>query len=114
MSVLPSLQQAAVSSHALDELLSVLFEPSPSLKQHLVPSLSSRLARQPASSYSELVDLSQAEISSWTDEEKAIFISGHPRIGEVSNLSKLSAKEQAGKATPPEVLAKLGVGEDLP
>ncbi|KAH7335233.1 Oxo-4-hydroxy-4-carboxy-5-ureidoimidazoline decarboxylase, partial [Rhizoctonia solani] len=38
---------------------------------------------------------------------QAQFIAGHPRIGEVSNLSALSAAEQAKHATPPEVLERL-------
>jgi 2-oxo-4-hydroxy-4-carboxy--5-ureidoimidazoline (OHCU) decarboxylase len=38
---------------------------------------------------------------------QAKFISGHPRIGEVSNLSKLSEAEQTSKATSPDVLARL-------
>ena len=38
---------------------------------------------------------------------KAAFVAGHPRIGEVHNLSRLSAGEQAAAATPPEVLARL-------
>lgn len=108
---LPSLQEAASSHASLEELLSLLFEPSASLKQHLVPSLSARLADEEGrvlQSYSDIVDLSQQEISRWSDDEKADFIAGHPRIGEVSNLSKLSAQEQASKATPPEVLARLG------
>lgn len=110
---IPSLQEAISSSDSLEELLSLLFEPSASLKQHLVPSLSARLVAEDAQanpkSYSDIVDLSQQEISTWNDDDKADFIAGHPRIGEVSNLSKLSAKEQASKATPPEVLARLGV-----
>lgn len=113
---LPSLEEASKSSPALEELLSLLFEPSTSLRQHLVPSLSSKLdgqqQQQQPRTYTQLVDLSQQEISTWSDDEKADFIGGHPRIGEVSNLSKLSAQEQASKATPPEVLAKLAVSSD--
>lgn len=109
---LPSLTEACSHTSSLEIALSVLFEPSSSLKQHLVPSLSSKLGRDQdkrPSTYAGLVDLSEQEISTWSDEEKADFIGGHPRIGEVANLSKLSAAEQAGKATPPEVLAKLSV-----
>lgn len=112
---LPSISEACSSSESLEEVLAVLFEPSPSLKQHLVPSLSSSLksdqGRQDRPGrYTELVDLSEQEISTWTDDDKADFIGGHPRIGEVSNLSKLSAAEQASQATGPEVLARLEVG----
>ena len=46
-------------------------------------------------------------ISGWDDDLKTQFIAGHPRIGEVNGLSQLSAQEQAAKATPPEVLARL-------
>lgn len=116
---LPSIGDALASSSSLESALSILFEPSTSLKHHLVPSLSSQLSSSSSSSstsntghvktYTELVDLSQQEISTWSLEEKADFIGGHPRIGEVSNLSALSTKEQASKATPPEVLARLEV-----
>jgi hypothetical protein len=108
---LPSIEQTCSSTQSLEDCLSLLFEPSPSLKQKLAPSLSSQInskGKAPAS-YTELVDLSEREISTWSDDEKADFIGGHPRIGEVSNLSKLSSQEQASKATPPEVLARLEV-----
>jgi len=43
-------------------------------------------------------------------KDQSEFISGHPRIGETKNLSKLSASEQSAQGvnpTPPEVLARL-------
>lgn len=108
----PTLTETVSSSDSLGEVLQLLFEPSASLRQQLVPSLSSKLEHdhdKRPSTYADLVDLSEQELSTWSDEKKADFIGGHPRIGEVANLSKLSAAEQAGKATPPEVLAKLAV-----
>lgn len=40
-------------------------------------------------------------------QDQAAFVAGHPRIGQVANLSRLSAQEQAAKAAPPEILARL-------
>lgn len=54
--------------------------------------------------------MSLEEIFKWDIPNQSEFISGHPRIGENSNLSKLSAKEQGAlgvKPTPPEVIARL-------
>jgi 2-oxo-4-hydroxy-4-carboxy--5-ureidoimidazoline (OHCU) decarboxylase len=48
-------------------------------------------------------------VHTWQTKDKAAFIHGHPRIGEQSNLSALSAVEQAKYATPPEVLERLQV-----
>jgi hypothetical protein len=48
-------------------------------------------------------------IHTWPTSDKAAFIHGHPRIGEQSNLSAMSAAEQARYATPPEVLERLAV-----
>ena len=46
----------------------------------------------------------------WDLSAQSQFISGHPRIGENKNISKLSAKEQGSGVVPtsPEVLARLG------
>jgi len=91
--------------------LSILFESSDILEAKLVPNVAQTIANAPAElrpkSYSDLIDLSLRDISTWDDLERAAFISGHPRIGEVKGLSELSAAEQASKATPPEVLARL-------
>jgi hypothetical protein len=49
-------------------------------------------------------------IRSWPIVDQASFIHGHPRIGEQSALSVLSAQEQQARtatATPPEVLQRL-------
>lgn len=95
----------------LSQSLGILFEPSDILETKLVPNLVEIIASSSPSSrpgsYSDLVDLSIADIGTWGDLERSAFIAGHPRIGEVSNLSKLSAAEQASKATPPEILARL-------
>ncbi|KAF8511845.1 Oxo-4-hydroxy-4-carboxy-5-ureidoimidazoline decarboxylase [Hysterangium stoloniferum] len=106
---LPSLAEIAASSGAPDSplanALSVLFEPSPVLFTHLVPDLSSRnLAPE---SYASLIDAATAAISAWDSTTRAAFTAAHPRIGEVNNLSRLSQKEQASKATPPDVLVRL-------
>jgi len=46
-------------------------------------------------------------IRSWSVVDQASFIHGHPRIGELSGLSVLSAQEQAKHATPHDVLQRL-------
>ena len=92
----------------LARALALLFEPSTVLYDTLVPGLVSHIQNAPPpTSYRALIDASLSVIGSWNDELKAQFIGGHPRIGEVKGLSKLSTQEQAAKATPPEVLARL-------
>ncbi|KAJ3515396.1 hypothetical protein NMY22_g14465 [Coprinellus aureogranulatus] len=101
----------------LAKALSILFEHSPVLLSKLEPQLheivaykASSSTHTPLESYTHLIDLSLSEIFKWDIPSQAEFISGHPRIGENSNLSKLSAKEQGAlglKPTPPEVLARL-------
>ena len=91
--------------------ISILFEPSDILEAKLVPNLAETITKSPAASrpksYSDLIDLSLRSISTWDDLERAAFIAGHPRIGEVKGLSALSAAEQAAKATSTEVLIRL-------
>ena len=109
---LPPLKEACSSHSALELALSTLLEPSKSLREHLVPSLWSTLLKtsNPPANYTALVDQSEYEVETWGRDEKADFLGGHPRIGEVKGLSAFSSKEQSGKApTPPEVLAKLEV-----
>ncbi|KAI9064107.1 hypothetical protein FKP32DRAFT_1625852 [Trametes sanguinea] len=92
----------------LARALALLFEPSPVLYSTLVPALISHIQNAPPIlSYHALIDASLGVIASWPADLKAQFIAGHPRIGEVKGLSQLSAQEQAAKATPPEVLARL-------
>ncbi|KAF8661294.1 hypothetical protein AX16_001393 [Volvariella volvacea WC 439] len=95
----------------LARALAILFESSPVLVSVLEPQISSSLASNNSiSTYAELIDVALEAISTWKVAAQANFIAGHPRIGEVKNLSKLSAKEQAGQGitpTPPEVLARL-------
>lgn len=111
MDTLPSLQHVLSSSadptSPLAKALVVLFEPSTTLFTHLVPQLAQSIPQTHIETYSNLIDAALRSISTWDDPLKAEFIAGHPRIGEVKNLSHLSAKEQAAKATPPEVLARL-------
>ncbi|CDO73266.1 hypothetical protein BN946_scf185008.g28 [Trametes cinnabarina] len=92
----------------LARALALLFEPSPALYSTLVPALTTHIRDSSLIlSYDALIDASLGVIASWADDLKAQFIAGHPRIGEVKGLSQLSAQEQAAKATPPEVLARL-------
>ena len=120
---LPTLAEAISSRAALEQALYTLLEPSTSLREHLVPALSARLesagsdkrsgngpAQSKPTAYTDLVDAAEAEVATWSPADKADFLGGHPRIGEVKNLSALSSKEQSGATqTPPEVLAKLEV-----
>lgn len=90
--------------------LSILFESSPILLDKLVPQLIAHLANPatpPPSSYQQILNDALAIIDDWAPLDRAKFIAGHPRIGEVNNLSKLSAKEQATVATPAHILARL-------
>ena len=107
---LPSLEEACASQEALTSLLSTLLEPSTSLKEHLVPGLRDALQRSRPENYSDLIDAAEKQVASWSQDEKADFLGGHPLIGEVAHLSALSSKEQnSAQATPPEVLARLKV-----
>jgi len=118
---LPSLAQILQSSSeddnsALIQTLCTIFEPSPVLRTHLAPQilslLSSSSSPSPPSvaidSYASLVDVALHTITtSWDASLQSEFISGHPRIGQVKNLSKLSAAEQARVGAPPEVISRL-------
>lgn len=91
---------------ALDATLSLLLEPSPILHSRLAPSLYARLALAPPPTYNALIDLCAANIGKWSDMEKEAFLRGHPLIGEVKGLSKMSGKEQGGAVRTPEVVLK--------
>lgn len=110
---LPPLADALASTPDRDgplaQTLATLFEPSPILYSDLVPAMIAHIPTSPTpiTTYSSLIDVAQRVISQWPASRKAQYIAGHPRIGEVKNLSHLSAKEQAAIATPPEVLARL-------
>ncbi len=92
-----------------------LFEPSPALFEFLVPSVVATIAAaNPGTqisrrSYNALIDIAIRELEGWPHGQKASFLGGHPRIGEIKGLSALSASEQAAHATPAEVLARLVV-----
>jgi len=92
-----------------------LFEPSPALFEFLVPSVVATIAAAnlesqiPHRSYNALIDTAIHELEGWPHGQKASFLGGHPRIGEIKGLSALSASEQAAHATPPEVLERLVV-----
>ncbi|TFK26238.1 hypothetical protein FA15DRAFT_755251 [Coprinopsis marcescibilis] len=115
MSGLPTLSEIqdfpSSEESPLATALSALFEHSPILVSFLEPHLHDVLKSEPPlQSYQRLIDLSLQEISKWDIPSQSEFISGHPRIGESTNLSKLSAREQGlqgVKPTPPEVLARL-------
>ncbi|KAH8832332.1 OHCU decarboxylase-domain-containing protein [Flagelloscypha sp. PMI_526] len=105
----PSTNESAtkVNPTALAQTLITLFEASPLIPSKLVPQLINSQSYFDPTSYSELIDASIYLISSWPLNLQAQFVAGHPRIGEVSNLSALSAAEQASRKTSPEVLQRL-------
>ncbi|PPQ62880.1 hypothetical protein CVT24_006279 [Panaeolus cyanescens] len=116
MSLLPSLESIYNSPSGptsdLATTLEILFEHSPILVDVLEKQLNAiiKTSPLPPTTYSHLIDAALAEIAKWDISAQAEFISGHPRIGEQSNLSKLSAAEQGArglKPTPPEVLNRL-------
>lgn len=98
---------------ALSRALATLFEPSPILLSEVVPALPQELTEpttRPSSlTYYSLIDLASHTLSSLTPSLQASFVGAHPRIGEVNGLSRLSASEQASRATPPKVLDRLAV-----
>ncbi|KAI0028672.1 Oxo-4-hydroxy-4-carboxy-5-ureidoimidazoline decarboxylase [Vararia minispora EC-137] len=108
---LPCLSDIAATQDASPEgplanALATLFEPSPSLYTNLVPALA-HAVRGPRT-YHALVDDATREILSWPPGQQVAFVGAHPRIGEVSGLSALSAQEQASRKTPTEVFIRLG------
>ena len=110
---LPSLDEIHESTSddgwsALKKVVSMLFEYSPILDEHLVPTLAP--SSSTFTSYTDLIDQSATIIQSWPPTLKSSFISGHPRIGEQNpkQLSALSASEQARYYTPPWVIERLG------
>lgn len=114
---LPSLPSLSTSSDAspsgpLASALATLFEASPVLYSDLVPSLID-LSPEIYTSYGTLVEAAVTSIKQLPREKQAAFVGAHPRIGEVSGLSALSAAEQASKQTPPEVLEHLAKLNEL-
>ncbi|KAF8159593.1 Oxo-4-hydroxy-4-carboxy-5-ureidoimidazoline decarboxylase [Crassisporium funariophilum] len=114
MTGLPSLIEIQDSVSGADSALAVtletLFEHSPILVNTLEPQLNAVLKSSPPISYAHLIDLALVQIANWDILAQSEFISGHPRIGERKNLSKLSANEQGAygeSLTPPQVLARL-------
>lgn len=103
---LPALEDVVHDAKSLEDALSVLFEHSTILSSTLVPQITDRLSFTEISSYDELIDMSVTQIGEWDASLQTQFVAGHPRIGQVQNLSNLSAKEQ-GDLPSPEVLARL-------
>ncbi|KAI0272589.1 Oxo-4-hydroxy-4-carboxy-5-ureidoimidazoline decarboxylase [Gloeopeniophorella convolvens] len=113
---LPSISEIFASTDVdeggpLAQAFSTLFEPSPVLFEFLVPSISALILRPDTPlthrTYNALIDVSIQELEGWPHDRQAVFLGGHPRIGEVKALSALSASEQAAHATAPEVLNRL-------
>lgn len=98
-------------------ILTQLFEHSDILITKLVPELFQSIRNTPLETIdptNALIDCAIDIIHAWNAHEQAEFITAHPRIGEIKQLSALSAKEQSGglsattrSETPPEVLKRL-------
>lgn len=98
-------------------VLTQLFEHSDILITKLVPELFQSIRNTPLETIdptNALIERAIAIIHAWNAHEQAEFITAHPRIGEIKQLSALSAKEQSGglsattrSETPPEVLKRL-------
>lgn len=82
----------------LTTCLSTLFEPSQALRDSLVPALSDKYKKDgPPLSYAGVIhDCSEAS-KSWTWDQKADFVTGHPLIG--APATGLSGKEQGTETT---------------
>ncbi|KAF9517971.1 hypothetical protein BS47DRAFT_1338839 [Hydnum rufescens UP504] len=94
----------------LSVTLSLLFESSPILLTKLVPELANLMAHpsfKAPRSYHDLIEVSLRHIQTWSLRDRALFISGHPRIGERGKLSALSQAEQVTKVTSQGVLERL-------
>ncbi|KAG2141330.1 Oxo-4-hydroxy-4-carboxy-5-ureidoimidazoline decarboxylase [Suillus clintonianus] len=101
----------------LTSILIQLCEHSDILTTKLVPELLQSVWVTPVGPIdptNALIDRAIAIIHAWNADDQAEFIIAHPRIGEVKQLSALSAKEQSGGLsattrveTPPEVLKRL-------
>ncbi|GAA5977277.1 hypothetical protein JCM5350_002414 [Sporobolomyces pararoseus] len=79
-------------------VLQLLLEPSPPLASLLAPQLHAHLSSLPANekptSYAQLLDICSNLVEKWDILDQAEFVGSHPRIGEVSGLSKASESEQ--------------------
>jgi len=82
----------------LQQTLSYLFEPTPILLAKLVPAIH---AAGVPETYTSLVDLCARTVADWPYADKALFLSGHPAIGETKNLSASSDAEQSGTGATP-------------
>jgi hypothetical protein len=104
-----------IDSTVVDQAVSLLLEPSPILHSKLTPAITERIkSTGTPETYASLVDLCAEEIGGWSLEDKAAFLEGHPLIGEVKNLSAMSAKEQGGKTVKtPEIVLKRYVVPEL-
>jgi hypothetical protein len=102
-------------------VLQQLLEPSPPLTSLLAPQLHAHLASLPSNekptSYAQLLDICAQLVEQWDILDQAEFVGSHPRIGEVSGLSKASESEQGSTSgqepTSGHVLRRLTVSFSL-
>lgn len=100
------------SPEPLEQVLSNLLEPSPTLRT-LASSLTDQFKSTRPSSYAQLLDQAQTIVNEWDWETKAAFVRSHPRIGETKGLSASSAAEQQNNQNVPgDILKRLLVRLD--
>ena len=98
-----TLEKCASDRSTLDQLLSLLFEPTPTLHDLLTPAVLQRLrAGATPKTYEEIIDVCRSVGNSWKWDQKAEFVHGHPMIG-APKVTGLSGKEQ-GSPTSQVVL----------
>ena len=105
----PIISLSTSPTSEIERALSLLLEPSESLKKDLVPAIYDRIRQVPTESYGRLIQACSEVVKGWSLERQAGFLGGHPRIGQVDGLSEMSASEQSSQAASPETLRKLRV-----
>ncbi|KAJ1680141.1 hypothetical protein EV182_000606 [Spiromyces aspiralis] len=100
-SLLPIARLNQVDINEFNNVISILFEPTPLLTSRLYEA-------RPYSSYEQLLDTAKKFIDEMSYKEKLEVINSHPRIGEsAAKLSAMSKVEQgAPKDSDPSELAK--------
>ena len=95
ISLIPISQLNQASIEEFNNVISLLFEPTPLLTKRIYDS-------RPYLGYEQLRDKAKALIDDMTAEEKLEVVNSHPRIGETAaKLSALSRMEQCGPSSGP-------------
>jgi hypothetical protein len=98
-----TLEKCSSSESTLDQLLSLLFEPTATLHDLLTPAVFERIQAGPGpKTYEDIIGDCELVGISWEWDQKAQFVHGHPKIG-APKVTGLSGKEQ-GSPTSQVVL----------